>query len=87
VVTFLLHFPEVHSHADPHPKTVGPFVGLDGTLPFHCGGESSGWRVEAEEERVALGAMLDSADALDSGAHDLPVISKERAILATGSVE
>ena len=81
VVGFLLDLPEVHSHADPHTKTVGPFVGLDGTLSLDCGGETSGWRVEAEEERVALGAMLDTADALESGAHDLPMISEQRAIL------
>lgn len=87
VVGFLLDFPEVHSHTDAHTKTVRPFVRLDSTLSLDGGGEASSWRVEAEEERVAFGAVFDTADALDSGAHDLAMITEERAILTAGSVQ
>ena len=65
----------------------GHSCSFDGQLRFDRGGEGGGGRVEREEERVTLCAVLDSAGMLDCGAHDPPVMTEERADTGAGTVQ
>ena len=66
VVVVFHYLSNVQPHAHPQAQTVGPFVRFDGPLRFDRGGEAGGGRIEGEEERVALRAVLDSAGMLDA---------------------
>ena len=87
LVVVFRHLAHVHPHADPQAQSVGPFVRLDGTLRLDRGGEAGAGRIEGEEERVALRAVLDPACMVDCGAHDPPVMTQQRRILVAATFQ
>ena len=87
LVVVFRHLADVHSHPDPQAQPVGPFVRLEATLRLDRRGEAGARRIEGEEERVALRAVLDPACMVDCGAHDPPVMTQQRRILVAATLQ